>query len=150
MTLYVAMGVKKPDYTKRYCVKIAGHTPESIRKRFKEKHPSMGVQVETLDSFVRWFSKHVSPSTVASMIVDEMVKETKRGENWFFKYPSHTSTDQPLTKDKFSKRQITAAEDMIWKRVQNGSLGPKQRSLLKRAISRRLSASKFLVVEVWR
>jgi len=150
MTLYVAMGVKKPEYTKRYCIKMAGHTPESIRKRFNEKYPTMGVQVENIDSFVRWFAKHVSPTTVSEMIVDEMVKETKRGDNWFFKYPSHTSTDVPLTKDKLSKWEISSAESAICKRAKDANLGVKHRSLLKRAIGRNLSSSKFLVIHVLR
>lgn len=151
MTTFVAMSVKKPEYHRRYCIKIGAATAAGARKKFLEKYPQFGgVQLETMDSFVVWAFRHLSKYQLSEMIVEEMKKETKLrgGTKWFYVYPSHTSTDRRLDKDKMSTTAIHNVEFEIVRSIENGKVPHLARQALARALKRKLSTTKFIVVEV--
>ena len=153
MTVYIAMSVKKPEYNRRYCTKVGAISEDQARKKFLLRHPTFGgAQVETLDSFVNWARKHLSPSYLADVVVSEMVKEAKHEKSgpWFQKYPSHTSTSKSLTKEKMSKSEIENTRLWLWNKFNDGSVPVKIKSLLRRALIQKISASKLTVFEVTR
>jgi hypothetical protein len=151
MTVYIAMGAKKPNYMDRYVVKIGATSAASAKKKFLEKHPEFGgVQLESWDSFTTWAMYHLSKYTVADMIVNEMRKETNRGANWFTKYSSHTSTATKLNADKISMSEMKAAEYRIAELVGDGKVGSTLKKFLKRALSNKISSTRLTVVTISR
>jgi hypothetical protein len=153
MTLYVVMSVKKPDYFRRYITKVGATSEAQARKKFLERHPTFGgAQVEDVESFVNWARKHLSPSLLADLVINEMIKESKHSKygTWFNKFPSHTTTDVPLTKDKLSKREIESARNGLYGKFKDGGCSTKAKSLLRRALMQKISASKLTTFEVTR
>lgn len=151
MTIYIAMGAKKPNYMDRYVIKIGATSAASAKKKFLEKHPQFGgVQLESWDSFTTWAMYHLSKYTVAEMIVDEMRKETNRGANWFYKYASHTDTSKPLNKDRISTWEMRSVEDNIAKRIGDGEAGPTLKKFLKRALGNKISSSRLTMFTISR
>jgi hypothetical protein len=153
MTLYVVISVKKPEYTRRYVTKVGAVSELQARKKFLARHTSFGgAQVETVESFVNWAKKHMSPSLLADLVIDEMVKESKHSKygTWFSKFSSHTSADVPLTKDKLSKHEIDSMRMGLYGKFKDGGIPTKAKSLLRRALMQKISASKLTIFEVTR
>lgn len=151
MTVYIAMGVKKPNYMDRYVVKVGATSAASAKKKFLDKYPQFGgAQLESWDSFTTWAMYHLSKYTVADMIVNEMRKETNRGANWFSKYASHTSTATKLNADKISMSEMKSAEYNIAKKIEDGEAGPTLKRFLKRALGNKISSTRLTVLTISR